>query len=141
MALPKKYNTNGQKAYQREDREDRSLIYRDWLRTVPVDGWFLDIDFIKFKKVEGEIKPVAITELTRCDKPQIGQGYLDAIIDRFFVRDSQGKTIQNVADKLGVPAYLVLFNKEMKWIWVFSFQKKEWREFTPQTWAEYLKKL
>lgn len=139
--LQKKYNGTGQKAYQRDDNEDRSLVYRNWLRTVETNGFFIDIDFVKWRTVNGEPKPVAITDLTRCDSETAGDNYRAAIIHRLFVRDKQGELLTQLGKSLNIPVYLVLFQKEMKWVWVFSFQKKEWREFTPHTWAEYLKTL
>lgn len=139
--LQKLYNASGQKAHQRNDNEDRSLIYRDWLRTQQTDGYFLDIDFIKFKIIDGEFTPVAITDLTRCDGDEIGQKYLDAIIHRFFVRDRQGYFLKSIGKLLNVPVYLVLFNKNMTWVQVFSFQKEQWKRFEIDEWAEYLKNL
>jgi hypothetical protein len=139
--LQKAYNASGQKAYQRTDTEDRSLIYRNWLRTVPTDGYFLDIDFVKFKMVNGTPTPVAITDLTRCDSDDVGQKYLDAIINRFFVRDRQGYFLKSIGKALNIPVYLVLFPKSMKWVQVFSFQKEQWKKFTPEEWAAYLKAL
>ena len=92
--LQKKLNTSGQKAYQRSDREDRTLPYRDWRRTVTLNGFCLDIDRIKFTLVDGEPMPVAITELTRTAREEVpGAGYLTAITDRYFGRDIQGRTV------------------------------------------------
>jgi len=137
----KKYNKQGQKAYQRADREDRSLVYRDWLRTIPTDGFFMDLDMIKFKTINDHPTPVAITELTRCDKERVGQSYLQAIIDRWYSRDRQADVIKRLAILLEVPAYLVCFHKDMQWLWVWSFRKEEWREFTGDEWAGFLNDL
>ena len=139
--LQKKYNSSGQKAYQRTDTEDRSLVYRNWLRTIETGGFFLDIDFIKWKNIDGENIPCAITELTRCDSREIQQSYLDAINNRLFIRDKQGDTIKRLGKLLGVPVYLVLFQKEMLWLWVYSFRKEHWKKFSPEEWAMYLKNL
>jgi len=130
--LDKIINAAGQKAHQRQDSEDRSLIYRNWLRTVDTNGFWMDLDLIKYRKNDGGVPlPVAITEITRTDKEEVGSSYLEAIIDRIFNRDSQGKILETLGKLLGVPVYLVLFPKSMKWLQVFSFQKKEWRNFTP----------
>lgn len=139
--LKKVLNEHGQKAYQRQDTEDRSLIYRNWLRTVETGGFFLDIDFIKWKTIKGELIPIAITDLTRCDKDDAGFGYLQAITHRLFVRDRQGHVLRQLGKLLRIPVYLVLFQKDMKWLKVFSFQTNEWRNFTPEEWANYLKNL
>jgi hypothetical protein len=139
--MEKKYNSSGQKAYQRDDKEDRSLVYRNWLRTIPSNGFFLDIDLVKWRYVDGVPVPVAITELTRCDSETAGQSYLDAIINRWYVRDKQGVMIEKAAELMGVPAFLVLFQKDMKWTWVFSLQTKEWKYYPAEEWAEFLMTL
>ena len=140
--LDKIINAAGQKAHQRQDSEDRSLIYRNWLRTVDTNGFWMDLDLIKYRKNDGGVPlPVAITEITRTDKEEVGSSYLEAIIDRIMNRDMQGKLIDLMSGLLKVPAYLVLFPKSMSWVWVFSFQKKEWRNFTPLNWSLYLKSL
>lgn len=134
-------NEQGQKAYQRTDNEDRSLPYRNWLRTVPTNGFFIDVDFIKWRFVEGQPIPVAITDLTRCDSDIVGKPYLDAILKRFFVRDSQGLILQTLGALLNIPVYLVLFQKDMKWIQVYSFQSKVWQVFIPKDWGKFLNTL
>jgi hypothetical protein len=139
--MEKILNSNGQKAYQRSDREDRSLDYKLWLRTFDTGGLFMDVDLVKWKKENGELVPRAITELTRCDSEECGPPYRAAIIERYFNRDIQGKVIEALAKRLNVPAYLVLFQKDMKWLWVYSFQTKVWKEFTPDEWAKFLNQL
>ena len=137
----KTYNENGQKAYQRQDREDRSLKYRMWLRTIDTDGFFMDIDFIKWKFLDGAPVPVAITEITRCDSENINDNYLRAIIDRWYVRDKQAEIIKTLATLLVVPAYLICYQKDMLWLEVFDLQTEKWTKFTPQEWATFLRKL
>jgi hypothetical protein len=140
--LQKVYNSHSQKARQRFSDEDRSLQYKDWLRTVETNGYFLDIDLVKFRFKDGNVVPIVITELTRCDsETPVGQGYLDAIINRYFFRDMQGKTIQTLSDMLQVPAYLVVFAKNMTWLYVYSFRAQQWKLFTPDEWQEFLRTL
>ena len=140
--MQKIYNAQGVKARQREDNEDRSLVYRDWIRTVNTGGLFIDIDFVKWKNnKDGKLMPVAITDITRCDKENIEESYRDAILERLFQRDKQGELLETLGNLLRIPVYLVLFQKEMKWLWVYSFRKNYWREFTPNNWALYLKGL
>lgn len=140
--LEKKRNQVGQKSFQRgSDREDRTLVYRDWLRTIETDGFFLDIDMVKFRFHEGKLFPVAITELTRCDSEDCSEAYRNAIIQRIFQRDAQGEAITSVGNGLGIPIYLVLFPLNVGWLWVFSWRRKEWRRFTPEAWAAFLKNL
>ena len=87
-----------------------------WLRKIEAKGMFMDVDMIKWKFEGSEIVPCAITELTRCDSQEVGEPYLSAIIERYFKRDIQGKVITKLANLLEIPAYLVLFQKEMKWL-------------------------
>ncbi len=138
--LQKKLLENGQKARQRDDHEDRAYQYRDWLRTQNISGVSQDADMIHWRYKEGELKPFAITELTRCDKEQDpGLNYCCAISNRFFIRDFQGKIVEALARELHVPAYILLFPPSVSWIWAYSFQKKYWKLYDPSTkWSEYL---
>lgn len=141
--LQKIYNSSGQKAYQRDTKEDRAVQYMDWIRKITnPKGYFMDVDLVKFNQKDGKIYPVAITEVTRCDSEDpVGRTYLAAIVQRYFKRDIQGRTIQTLADMLHVPAYLVLFAKNMTWLRVYSFQQEAWQPFTPEEWAEFLRGL
>lgn len=139
--IDKKILSNGGKAYQRDDTEDRTIVYKKWLRTVETNGFFIDLDMVKFRSAGGQIVPCAITELTRCDYDTINPAYLMGISKRIFERDSQGKIIGTVASLLKVPAYLVLFHKNMEWLYVLSFRQKKWKKFTKEGWAEFLRRL
>ena len=142
MALPKQYLPTGGKAFQRgNDTEDRTIVYKNWLRTIDANGFFIDLDMIKFKNADGKIVPCAITELTRCDYDTINPAYLQGISKRIFERDSQGKIIETMASLLGVPAYLVLFHKNLDWLYILSFRQKKWKKFTKEEWAEFLRRL
>lgn len=140
--LDKIINEQGQKAYQRgNDREDRSLIYRDWLRTVETDGFWCDLDFIKWKYKDGHLQPVAVTDLTRTDSDQVSDRYLSAITQRVLHRDKQGEMLQKIGELLNVPVFLVLYPKSMMWIKVYCFKEKEWKNFTPEEWSAFLTTL
>jgi len=132
---------NGQKAYQRTDTEDRSLPYRNWLRTIKGNGMFLDVDMVKWQKINGQYTPKAITDITRCDKEKITQHYLDSITYRIFQRDAQGGVLRRLGALLQIPVYLVLFQKELLWLKVYDFQEDCWKDFTPQTWELHLASL
>ena len=98
----------------------------------------MDVDFIKFRAGV----PCAITELTRIDSAEEPEKpYLDAIIDRYYNRDRQGENIERVAMMLEVPAYIILFNSECYWFWVFSCQRHEWKYMDRATYIEFLSKL
>lgn len=139
--MEKKINSAGQKAYQRSDREDRSLIYRDWLRKVKTGGYFIDVDMLKIVWKDGTPTPVALTEITRCDRPEITDRYLRAIEYRWFKRDRQGQIIKSLAELMNIPAYIVLFQKELNWIYAYSFDDRAWTKHTTDTWADYLSNL
>ena len=96
--LEKKLNTDGRKSWQREDSVDRSLPYKKYLIANNKDGFFLDVDCIKWKTVNGVLKPFVITELTACNgEAVVSQAYLDSIISRVFSRDIQGAAITRVS--------------------------------------------
>lgn len=140
--IDKKLNPNGGKAFQRgNDTEDRTIVYKKWLRTVKTNGFFIDIDMVKFKNINGKTIPCAITELTRCDYDDVNPAYLMAISKRIFERDKQANLIETVASILNVPAYLVLFHKDMNWLYVLSFRQKKWKKFTKEGWADFLRLL
>ncbi len=139
--LKKIINESGQKAHQRTDTEDRSLPYRNWLRTVETNGFFIDIDLIKWRFVDGKPIPVAITDITRCDSEQCTEAYRNAITQRIFHRDRQGLLLRTMGTLLNVPVYLILFQKDIKWLWVYDFQENKWKEFSPLDWASHLKSL
>jgi hypothetical protein len=138
----KEINLQGQKDFQRgKDKEDRSLVYRNWLRTVETRGFWCDVDFIKWKYLTGVPVPAAITDLTRVDTTNVGEAYRMAIYERIFNRDQQGNILETLGKLLKIPVYLVLFPKEMNWVWVLSFQKKKWKYFEINDWVKYLQQL
>ena len=157
MALEKKLTENGTKARQREDTEDRSLPYRDWRRTAGSTKvgarrstcYTTDVDQVEFVIVKNEVHPVAVIDITRFDddeytkKPESWAKYRQAVLDRYFFRDSQGQFMRCVANKMGVPAYLVLFRKDVKSFWVFEMTKNDadWIHMSDEEYYEFLKKL
>lgn len=138
--LEKKLNSDGTKAYQRgDDREDRSLIYRNWHRTLKEFIMF-DVDTIEWRYRNNELIPVAIIELTRTDSENVGEKYLQAILDRFNIRDKQGEMIRKVADALKVNAYITLFNQQLSKFWVYNLsQNRGWRIFNQKQYIDFLK--
>ena len=128
----KKKTEGGVKARQRDDKEDRSLLYRDWRRETVKKGekkrtcYTSDIDQVEYMIVKGETIPVAILELTRydfdeSDRPsQSWAKYLSSILDRYFFRDNQGRFVKTIAGKLGIPAYIILFRHDLAKFWVFD---------------------
>lgn len=139
--LQRSINSLGQKDLHITTPEDRSLPYKQWIRQNTLDGFFMDLDSIKWKREGENLKPCAIIELTRTDDSEVGDGYLKAIIKRYFETELQGRVIRTLSEKLQIPAYIVLFQAELNWFWVYSFRVDQWRKFTKEKWAEYLRTL
>lgn len=154
----KKLTEAGTKAYQRKDREDRSLDYRmrrrelgkteknGRLRKTPYTS---DIDQVEYIFYKNEIYPVAILELTRYDfdeydKPAPSWAkYRSSIITRYFTRDSQGRFCQKMAELLQCGAYIVLFRNDLKSYWIFDMldQRGIWEHKTPEEYSKWLADL
>lgn len=101
----------------------------------------MDIDFVKWRYINNKPVPVAITEITRCDGENVNDHYLQAIIDRWYIRDRQAELVNTLAKLLGVPAFLICYQKDMRWLEVFNLQDKSWTKFTPDGWADFLNNL
>jgi len=141
--LQKTYTSAGQKVLHIESNIDRSLPYKSWLRTFSNNGMFLDVDMIKWKTLpDGTLKPVLLTEITTFEgEEKVSQSYLDAITNRYFVREKQGAVTGTIGRLLNIPCYIVFFQKELKWFFVYSFRKKEWREFTKETLMKFIQQF
>lgn len=153
--LEKKTTASGAKAYQREDKEDRTLLYRNWRREVVSKGsrrstcYTSDLDQIEYVIINDEVHPVAIFELTRYDddennfKEQSWAKYRSAILDRFFYRDAQGKFVRKMASLLGIPAFIVLFRKDLESFWTFEMTDNmaTWKHKTPEEYRDWLAHL
>ena len=143
---------SGTKARQRSDTEDRSLVYRDWRREAVAKGkkrdtcYTSDLDQVEYVIHKGEVFPVAILELTRYDMEETDMAahswakYRQAVLERYFVRDAQGKFIQKISSLLQVPAYIVLFQKNLTSFWLFDVndQKALWIHKTPEEYKAWL---
>lgn len=141
--IEKKVNADGRKSWQRQDNEDRSLAYKKFIANQYTgSGYFLDVDQIKWKTINGIPTPVAVIELTRCDSVDVPvEKYFKAIEERWFTRDVQGKVMTQLGKALNVPVYLAVFNMDVAWINVYSLRRKEWKLFTPDAWLLFLSSL
>lgn len=107
-------NEHGTKCRQRKDREDRLIDYREWKYKQKM-LWTTDLDQIEWSTENGADIPVAILEMTRIDNYKIPpDSYFDDIINRMFVRDTQGRKAVILANRLKVPAFIVAYLKTMK---------------------------
>lgn len=123
----KEITSSGSKAYQRNDKEDRGAEYRLWHRTLAPSCVAFDVDFIEWRKKNGTWVPVAITEITRVDEGKdVTAGYLENIIKRYNIRDMQGRVTKYLADKLNVPAYIILYRQGCTEFWIYDFDKANW---------------
>ena len=116
-----KTRTEGTKGYQRKDREDRTLDYRTWHRSLPARCLFCDVDSIEWRVVDGVPQPAAVVELSRIDGAlPLPESYLKAVVTRVLERDGQGTLIRRTAELLNVPAYLVLFAEDLTAFYIYE---------------------
>lgn len=142
----KEHNQHGKERQQKTcvvcgQYPDESQKYKKWLREVNTGatGIWTDIDLIKvLKRRKGEYQPVAITDLTYAKNHE--PAYLNAIKNRWFSRDDQGKIFQGIAGAMGVPAYLVAYGQGKVSV-LDIMQPEEWVEYTLEEWAERINQL
>ena len=151
----KKKTKFGTKARQRDDKEDRTIVYRDFRRDVGKtikDGrkrntcYVSDLDQIEYIFVDNVPIPVAVLEITRYDfdenklAPHSWAKYRTSILNRYFTRDAQGKFIVNIAKNLNCLAYIVLFRCDVESFWVFDLLNNNhfWKHFSKDEYIEWL---
>jgi hypothetical protein len=93
--------------------------YRKRHRKCKRECYVTDIDQIEWRRIDLKMTPVAILELTERVTAQNflippGQRYLQNIADRMYRRDGQGWFATRVAEALNCPAYIVVFQEDMK---------------------------
>lgn len=131
------------KTHNRADSEDRTFLYRDerWNRRW-ANKCVQDLDQIEYTVVDGEIVYVAVLELTRRDfHPTIQdppKTYFKSILDR-YESDMQGRLAVDVAKKLGVDAYIVVFDEDVSRFWVYNLSRSG--EFIEYSKDEFFKRL
>ena len=126
--MNKKVNEHGAKCRQREDTEDRLVDYRNW-KYRQKSLWTTDIDQVEWTIENGKDIPVAILEVTRIDDNRVPpDSYFQEIIDRMFIRDTQGRKAVALAEKLNVPAFIVAYLKKMTKFIMYDMKKRDgWR--------------
>ena len=155
MKNDKKTTKSGAKARQRDDKEDRTIAYRDFRREVGKvikDGrkrntcYVSDLDQIEYIFVDNIPVPLAIFEITRYDfdeselAPHSWAKYRTSILDRYFTRDAQGKFIVSIAENLDCAAYIVLFRYDTESFWVFDLLNNNhfWKHFNKDEYTQWL---
>jgi len=133
---------DGKKDWQRDDPTvNREFPYRNWLRTW--GAFCVDVDSIMFTSDGNDIRPYALVDITMGDLffEDIKEGYLNAIIGRYFGRDSQGKIQKKICELLHIRGYLLLFTNDMLGFWVYSFTDEKWKKFTKDAWRLNLERI
>ena len=113
------------KVRNRKDTQDRSIAYRD-ARWNAKFGCAQDVDYVEYSIVNGDIVYVAVLELTLRETPKTmvnpPLSYFERVIERYST-ESQGKFTKKTAKKLGVDAYIVVFNEDATRFWVYNLSK------------------
>lgn len=139
-----KTRPDGTKDRQHWDGSDRTQGYRDWHRRALSRGcMMIDMDAVELRRRDGVPVPVAVTELTRIDGDvPVGANYLRAIQTRYFDRDAQGALICLLADRLRVPAYVVLFAKDLTAFYILHLARRTWsRQMSEAEYCQWPERL
>lgn len=101
---------------------DRTEDYRNWRHTFGNKQYVMDLDQVEYKIVDDKIIPCAVLELTRTDEAIYGDGsaLYAAVFKRIKIDGSQGKALIEMADRLGVEAYIVLFVKDLSEFHIYN---------------------
>ena len=130
------------KKRNREDKEDRTIAYRDKRRDYPF-GYTQDVDQLEYSFFGDEIIFVAALELTRVDYNQkYPDGptprYFEKILERFH-HDAQAKFSREVARKLEIESYIVAFYEDLETFWVYNLSKDVgWKSWTKDQYFNWL---
>lgn len=138
--MEKQKTSSGAKAYQRADREDRSLEYRSYHRTLASDLLASDVDLVEWRFIDGILKAVAVCEITRVDRGiAVNRPYLTSILKRYTERDIQAKMIRKVAASLETNAYIILYRQGCEEFWVYNLSAmKGWWYLTQEKYENWL---
>lgn len=148
--MHKKLNPNGTKAVQRRYGDIRMRPYREFHSSLGKGYYMQDLDAVEYRYVDGKLRIAALIEITRADNDKtVDEHYLNGILERFRLRDSQGSLVIAMADKLGVPAFVVLFREDASEFWVFCLADPEndwestesWLAMTPDEYTHFLEVL
>ncbi len=118
----KKRTPEGAKAQQTDHKEDLTE-YVKWHRAWGPQYCAHDVDQIEWRRVDDVFQPVAVLEMTgyRQDLPEgPDAGYLANVIARYYDRDVSGQKlmIMEVAKRIAVPLYIVLYRLDWSEFWV-----------------------
>lgn len=121
--------SKGGKPHKRSDTEDRAFSYRSYRRTFGDGCYVNDLDHVEWRVRDDVPTPVAVFELTRVDfefsNDKHRQSYQDSILKRFN-SDGQMDFVCEMAFRLGVPAYIILFQKNLKHFWLYNLSDDDY---------------
>lgn len=146
----KRLNPNGTKAIQKRYGDIRMRPYREFHSGLGRGYYMQDLDSVEYRYEDGKLRIAALIEITRADNGKtVDEHYLDGILERFRLRDSQGSVVVEMADRLGVPAFVVLFKEDVSCFWVFCLAdplsqwvgNEGWVEMEPDQYAHFLEVL
>jgi hypothetical protein len=124
------------KASELSDKDDWTLPCREKIRKEDIPA--IDGDMVVFRESQGAIEPAAWCEVTRCDHDGLmTPTYRDNMMDRFCGRDGQSKMAVAMARRLGVEAWIVIFNLTCTKFQVFNLTRYEQSRDNPDT-ASYV---
>lgn len=104
------------------------------------------MDYVEYKIVDRKIVYVAVLELTLRETPEDlhnpPKSYFNQVKRRYST-EAQGKFTKATAKRLGVDAYVVVFNEDATRFWVYNLSKDYGfrNELTREEYFSWLKKL
>lgn len=142
MTLPVTRNSNGVKALQRMDTEDRTIAYRNWRREISSAPYCNDIDQVEWViNSENWIIPVALLELTRVDSSTANPNYFNAILKRFR-EQGQGSFAEAMGRMLNCDAYIVAYAADLSHMHLYNLsQGCGWNRFSQTQYRQWIQGL
>ena len=140
--MKKETTDSGAKAHQRDDLEDRALLFKLWHRDLDPSLYSTDIDQIEWRSINGRLTPVAVYEITRIDgDADPPPAYYESILKRFEERDMQADSVVMVARALKTKPYIILYHKNLKRFHVYDFGSKTWYHYNEPRMVMFIEKL
>lgn len=122
----RKYNQYGNKKRQKNDREDKSIDYKN-LIYAENSLYSTDKDLIVYKYVNGKAKIVAFLELTRIEKypnEVPPSGYFQSIVNRY--RSDSQKEISNVlSEACNAPTIIIAMTLNLQNFYLYNLTKDD----------------
>jgi len=135
----RKYNQYGNKKRQNNDREDKSIDYKNLIYNED-SLYSTDRDLIVYKYVNNMAKIVAFLELTRIEKypnETPPSGYFEAILNRFR-KDSQKQIGDILSKACGAPTIIIAMSLDLQRFYLYNLTKDD-NKWHTQNVIEHLK--